>query len=816
MGQGQPLTLRALGLRADDSPRLDRRIASPLATVNPPGIIWPRRLGLTIRERRRDTPRLDRTLSIAPKRVGGWSTLILLISMLLTCAFTLVATEWTDHLDIVPLVGIGGLLVGVLLAASSFPDWLTHVFSLSYGLTWTTFLVGTTLPDDLVWTDRIYALANRVSTWVYQAFTGGTGQDSLIFLVLLSALSWILAYNAAWNTYRHTRPWIAALPFGVVSVVITHYYTGSAPLIRYLGFYLVLALLYVGQATVMKREQTWREERVAFDPTLTIGVLRSSFILALSVMIVALALPSTSSPSSSVSDVWQQVNRPWKIIEEEWQRLFSSVHAQRVEVLDPFSSTLTLGGSSSLEETPVMDIKAPDITRYYWRTSIFATYDGRRWSLPNGSVEPLAAGTLADANVDAPSRRTITQTVTNYLPGRQMLVGASQPAAFDREARALVRTSQRSPLEVYRVSSGLPLAAGDQYRVASRISQADAPTLRQSGTDYPDWIVETYLQLPDSLPQRVRDLAAGLTTPADTPYDKARLLEQYLRDTITYDLTPPGLPGGRDYVDFLLFESQRGYCNGYASAMVVMARSVGIPARLASGYAEGEYDPDRGVFRIRENNAHSWPEIYFPDHGWVEFEPTVSEDPLVRSDPDQASEESPEPLADDPSEDPESLDDPEAPPMEDVPEPAMAQTSTAGGSWRPPLLSGLLAVAASAALAAGGWWAAENWGLRRLPTVEQGYGRLLRFGRWLGRPLRGADTPLEWMRDLSTIVPDAREHIARIVELHAVAQFGRGDPKDPEANAAWDRARASLWRHLLWDQWLQRLGLASRQPTTDD
>jgi hypothetical protein len=72
------------------------------------------------------------------------------------------------------------------------------------------------------------------------------------------------------------------------------------------------------------------------------------------------------------------------------------------------------------------------------------------------------------------------------------------------------------------------------------------------------------------------------------------------------------------------------------------------------------------------------------------------------------------------------------------------------------------------------------------------------------------------MSDLSTIVPDAREHIARIVELHAVAQFGRGDPRDPEANAAWDRARASLWRHLLWDQWLRRLGLAPQQPTTDD
>jgi hypothetical protein len=739
--------------------------------------------------------------------------------MLLTSALALAATEWTDHLGIVPLVGIGGLVAGLVLGLSSFPDGLTHLFSIFYGLTWTAFLVGQGLPGDLVWRDRMIALATRVSTWVYQAFTGGTGQDSLIFLLLLSALFWILGYNAAWNTYRHPRPWVAALPFGITLIVVTHYYTGPAPLIRYMGFYLLLALLYIGQAYVVKRERVWREERVPFDPALSVSVLRASLLLAVVVMVVAWAVPSTSSPSTSVSEVWQRVNTPWKTVEEEWRRLFSSVHAQRVEVLDPFSASLSLGGSSHLEETPVMDIEAPNITRYYWRTSVYATYNGRQWDLPSGSVVSLAPGDPAERGIGAPSRQTITQTVTNYLPGRQLLVGASQPAAFGREVRALIRTSQRSSLELYRASSGLPLSAGDQYRVASRISLADAPTLRQAGTDYPDWVLQTYLQLPGSLPERVRSLAEKITASGDTPYDKARLLEVYLRDTITYDLTSPGLPGGRDYVDFLLFESQRGYCNGYATAMAVMARSVGIPARLASGYAEGEYDPERGLFRVRENNAHSWPEIYFPGHGWVEFEPTVSEDPLVRADPDQeqASNEFPDsPPADDPSEDPGSVDDPEAPLMDDLPEPAVAQSSDAARSSQAPLFAGMLVVAAVAGLAAGGWWAAENWGFRRLPTVEQGYARLLRFGRWLGRPLRGADTPLEWMRDLVALVPEAQEQIARIVELHAVARFGRGDPHDPEADAAWDRARTLLWRHLLWDQWLRRLGLAPGQRASED
>ena len=104
------------------------------------------------------------------------------------------------------------------------------------------------------------------------------------------------------------------------------------------------------------------------------------------------------------------------------------------------------------------------------------------------------------------------------------------------------------------------------------------------------------------------------------------------------------------------------------------------------------------------------------------------------------------------------------------------------------------------ALVVGGWWATENWGFRGLPAVEQAYARLLRFGRWLGRPLRVSDTPFEWMRDVSTIVPEAREPVGRIVDLYVRARFARGDPAAPEAKAAWKRARPVLWRG-----WLRRV-----------
>ena len=122
------------------------------------------------------------------------------------------------------------------------------------------------------------------------------------------------------------------------------------------------------------------------------------------------------------------------------------------------------------------------------------------------------------------------------------------------------------------------------------------------------------------LPARVRDLARTVTAGATNPYDQASQIEAYLR-TLTYDLKVPLVAADRDLVDAFLFDLRRGYCDYFASAFVVMARSVGLPARLAVGYASGQTVAP-GVWVVSAADAHSWPEVYFEGVGWVPFEPT--------------------------------------------------------------------------------------------------------------------------------------------------------------------------------------------------
>jgi hypothetical protein len=162
-----------------------------------------------------------------------------------------------------------------------------------------------------------------------------------------------------------------------------------------------------------------------------------------------------------------------------------------------------------------------------------------------------------------------------------------------------------------------------EYQVEAPVIQIHEAALLQANHHPHTEILESNLQLPDHLPERVRLLAASLTSETITPYEKAQAIENYLRQ-LEYSLDLPTLPPDRDIVDYFLFDLKQGYCDYFASAMVILARASGLPARIAVGYATGNYDYARQVFVVTEANAHAWPEVYIAPFGWVPFEPTAS------------------------------------------------------------------------------------------------------------------------------------------------------------------------------------------------
>lgn len=156
------------------------------------------------------------------------------------------------------------------------------------------------------------------------------------------------------------------------------------------------------------------------------------------------------------------------------------------------------------------------------------------------------------------------------------------------------------------------------------LQKIKVPTKKQVNQE----VGREYLQLPSSLPERVKTLANSLTETKDNMYDKAKAIEDYLGSAkFSYETQNVAVPSRQeDYVDQFLFDTMIGYCDNFSTSMIVLLRSIGIPARWVKGYTSGQlYETQmdgNNVYEVTNNNAHSWVEVYFPNRGWVTFEPT--------------------------------------------------------------------------------------------------------------------------------------------------------------------------------------------------
>ena len=336
---------------------------------------------------------------------------------------------------------------------------------------------------------------------------------------------------------------------------------------------------------------------------------------------------------------------------------------------------------------------------------------------------------------------------------------------------------------------------GDQYEVTSRLSLADANSLRNASTIYPDWVTETYLPLPDTVTPETKELAEELTAPHDNNFDKAIAVRDYLRGAITYNDQIEATPDGIDPVHYALFVSQEGYCNYYASAMAVMLRSQGIPSRVVSGFAQGSYDEESQSYRVNASNAHTWVETYFPDFGWIQFEPTASIPTVAR--PDNLDTSSggdafgafvnpllnrEELLGEDLVEEEEDFLDPED--FERGPNIVPEQDGFLGTFpiWQ--ALFATLVVAIAVVLS----FAATEMNRRVEGDVDKSYGRLGRWARWLGIYYRPVDTPYERADSLVTAVPEGKDSIRSLTNQYVRKQYSPHQEEDVNFNPTHEMA----------------------------
>lgn len=407
------------------------------------------------------------------------------------------------------------------------------------------------------------------------------------------------------------------------------------------------------------------------------------------------------------------------------------------------------------------------------------------------ATDPETQGSI-DAEMETLRGRMITARWEGDADGRiQTLFITGQLPVYDDVEAVFPR-------------NGADAAVGITYDVTGLISIVQEESLASAGRDYPVWVTDRYLQLGDTVTPRTIGLAVEIAGGAPDPYTQALLVEEWLRSNIVYDERVAATPADADVVDYVLFDNRQGYCEHYASAMTIMMRSLGVPARTVVGYYPGDFDGARDGFVYRQLNAHAWTEVFFPGYGWIPFEPTANR-PLSNREVPQAqtpAEADPTAQAVEPTAEPVStpgLATPEIerPPFDNPGPPAM---TTVRDDSRPGWFLTTIGGTVALLVIAGGLAFAWNWKLRTLPPSAALFARLRRVGGLGGVPSSDSTTPREYATSFTKSVPSAGPAARRIVQVYELDQYGPEQADESRlaaAQEAWRQVRSLIPRIVL-------------------
>ncbi|MFP4343245.1 MAG: transglutaminaseTgpA domain-containing protein [Anaerolineales bacterium] len=643
-------------------------------------------------------------------------------------------------------------------------------------------------------------LFTRTVTWILSIFHGAPLFDPAAATLVWGFVLWMAAVWAGWMVRRRARPLVAVVPLGVLlGAVLSYTFATTGALLFMMGFVLVLMAVVAHNV----RERRWERENVDYSTDLRAELIGGAIAISIGLMVIAVLTPSISV--DDVVDFFRELRTPETA--ETTERVAESLGLEQQPQQGPSEPSEIdrtrsgglprrhlIGTGDELRRRVVMTVRTGELPpmpesvmtetapRHYWRSATYDEYSGRGWYADSTYIESYEPGEPSNV-ASLETHRPLRQEVQMVQDIGDLIYVTGILATTDQDYKVAWRTSND------------PFAAtikAETYRADSYISLVDAEALHGASVVYPPWIVERYLQLPEDIPERVISLARDLTATEPTPYDRAAALESYLRNTYPYTLNVELPPPNQDVVDYFLFDVQKGYCDYYASAMTVLARASGLPARYVIGYAPGTYVPEEAHYVVTEADAHAWVEIYFPGFGWVEFEPTAGRPALERT-TEADPIEWPEPQ--------ESLRPPEPPPNPLV------------QRWYLVLLGTLVLFALLYML----WLQLELVWLRSVPFARAArflYRRLRTWGDRLEVLMYEGDTPYEFaanfakrVRSMATRQPRPQRGLVALEEIDVLvsayvkatyAPAASADGDQPLLVQTWHRLRWRLWLVYLW------------------
>ena len=766
---------------------------------------------------------LGRATSFVERSTSGrfwdWQAVFLAIALIQLSSTRLVISEWVPSLEITQTISLYAVILGLSLGFSTFTRMSVLRLAFAYGALLIPMQLLHAVEGSRIEYNDLIALFFRLLNALDLFIRNSPVEEPLFFIFLTSIGFWHVGTYAGYRLIRHQSILEVILAPGLIMLIIQIYDPWIPSRAWGLAFYIFLALVLLGRMHYLENKAIWLTKNVFISSETGWEFLRSVLSTAAIIVLIAWLLPGALTSMAPAARVWRKFTEPF------FERLSSAVSAldspYGTSTGDDFYGTdLKLIYNAPTNDAPVffVEVEEPDIyvLRYYWRGHVYNQYKNGRWT-STGWVSQKFHPETDEIEIAYPRGRSqLTFKFTMNFPSQDLLYAPSLMLWVNRDSTISVNSPASDPREVTAWLADPGLVAGDVYEVRTSIAHPTIQDLRTAGTEYPQWIKATYLQVPPEVETQLKGLAERIAAPHLTPFDKAQAITSFLRREIRYGTKIAAPPPGQDPVMWVLFEYKKGFCMYYASAEVLMLRTLGIPARLAVGFAQGKYDEDHSRYRVARLDSHAWPEVYFPGIGWVEFEPTSNQDTLIR--PQAEARTSSTDDGDFVSQNSQPVDPDDRP--ENTGEIGPDRDENASlESNRPGFWGSLPRTGLALALSALGIYLMKrfslgerlpvylverygksgsepphwlsNWAIwSNLPPIERDFHIINLSLRWLGKPQPLHTTPSERAQLLAKMLPAAKDAIRDLMREYQTALF---TPRAANLSAAQRASRTILY-----------------------
>jgi transglutaminase-like putative cysteine protease len=566
-------------------------------------------------------------------------SILLLVIGLWLAGLRLLGTKWTTQLDKVEFALMIGVIFGIFLGYSDFNKktsrWIGAAFSIT-ALSWQLSLL---LPNNVKWAERVWILVER--TWLSLTLfvRNEPFEDTTLFMIVMIASFWFLGLLSGYFLTRTGKPWLPLMIVFAAILIIDYYPPYIKSRYIFSGLFVFLILLLAGRLHFLQSHRKWKKQRALIDYGTDFDFARSMVLASFILVFVSWGIPSIIQLLTPGSVEQQKFVKFWEPLQDRFSNAVAELQSPRVTGSDFFGKNLALGTEISQEETSVFQVEVSRERssgfRYYWRGHGYDRYENGVWT---NTVEANYAVEPSDWPLERPewtARKWVQLTYHWQFFRSRLIYVPGVPISISRPIRILgEKIGGDGIIDSVALIASTSIYDGESFEAQAWVSVPTTNQLQDAGEEYPDWVLDMYLQLPEELPERFFTLAEEIAGDLETPYEKATAITDYIRDEIQYEGKIDIPPEGVEPLEWFLFESKKGYCNYYASAEVVLLRTLGIPSRLVVGFVEGEPIGDSEVYQVRLKDSHAWPEVYFPGIGWIEFEPTV-----IRPQPELVTEQ---------------------------------------------------------------------------------------------------------------------------------------------------------------------------------